>query len=111
MDKAVMYRATKCIIYRNKGQVMNMVTANSFFTSRSKAVDELRRYAEEVDEAVETWERFKRGDAFVYRDVFVSLWTYEESEGRFNRTASSPFKEVIDGELVDRSMESEFETL
>lgn len=110
-DAAMMYRATKFTIYRDKTRIINQVSQDAFYTSKSKAIDNLRRFSEDIQDAVNEWNRYDLGLRVGWKDVFVSLWVYEESEGRLIRTASLLYKEVMDGVLRDRSQEPEFETL
>lgn len=104
-----MYRVTKFEIYRNKGQIVNEVTRDAFFTSKRKAVDKVREFAEGIEEAVDKYKDYIEGRKYAWKDVFVSLWVYEESEGRLVRTASHRYKEVMDGELRDSSQDAFFE--
>ena len=110
-DKAIMYRATKFIVYRNKNDILNEVTSDAFYTSKSKAVDHLRVYAEEIEKAVSEYKDYMASRRYSWRDIFVSLWVYKENEGRLVRTDAFPYKEVMDGILTDNSREPQFETL
>lgn len=109
-EKAVMYRPTKHVLYRDSTRIINQEFEDGFFTSKAKAVDQLRVYSEKMFLAEVEYERYAEGLRFGWVDVFVALWVYEESEGRLIRTASIPYKEVMDGQYLDRSGDARFET-
>ena len=110
-QKVVMYRAVLITVVRDNNKIQGQDIQSRYFTSKSKAVDALRGYAEKRDEAVESYCRYGKGSRLDYFDLFVSLGVYEESEGALLRTEQHPFLDVMDGQVTDYSEESPFQTL
>ena len=106
----VMYRATKFTIYRDRTRIINETSEDAFYVSKEKAVDHLRRFSEQIEDAVGEYKRYADGKRVGWKDVFVSLWVYEECEGRLVRRKAIPYKEVMDGQYLDRSGDLRFET-
>ena len=110
MSKVTMYRPVKTIHYRNKTGVTGSFMNDAFFTNRKKAVGMLRAALNDAEDAKEAYRRYERCDSFGFKDVRISLWTYEETDGRLICTKIDTFWEIREGVVTDETASPLFET-
>ena len=108
-DAVVVYKAVFLTRIR-KGNDFDVWPTSTLWTSKSKAVDACRRYAERTDRAVVSYKDFAEGKRRDYWNVHIFLDEYVECEGALVLSNSRQYADVIDGELQDNSQDPYFET-
>ena len=110
MEKRSLYIVTTTTTYRDMGTIINEVCYDLFYSSKSRAVERLRKEAEALPVSLSKYERYRNGESPVFTDFSVIMTEYRDYEGAYIVVDGKAWVNFSGGKLEDNRNDPYFET-